>query len=201
MIGIGRGLLLAFSCALGLVLGLGGFLTLGLTRVAPAAIAPPAATQEWGVTLELGDTFLAERINAGGGGNPIALRDVRVTSRDDGTILLNATVSPARGGTATPTAGRPGLPIPLPIGPPGGGNTPLVPGEILLRPGVQGGQVKVDVVRASLGPLPLPANLGRLLEDPINSQVGNAVQNEPFRVIEVTTRQGAVLVRAARTRR
>lgn len=201
MIGIGRALLLAFICAIGLTLGIVGFLTLGLTRVSPAALDPAAATQEWELTLELGDTFLAEQINAGGNTNPIALRDVRVTSREDGTVLINATVSPALGGRATPTTGRPGPPIPLPIGPPAGGNAPAIPGEIVLRPGAQDGKLTVDVERASLGPLPLPPNLGRLLEDPINSQVANAVQNAPFRIVSVTTRQGAVIVRATRARR
>lgn len=201
MIGIGRGLLLALSCAVGLTVGIVGFLTLGLTRVAPAALDPATATQEWEITLELSDAFLAERINAGGDNSPIALRDARVTARDDGTVLINANVSPALGGGAAPPAGRPGPPIPLPIGPPTGGNAPAIPAEILLRPGAQDGKLTVDVERASIGPLPLPPNLGRLLENPINGQVANAVQNEPFRIVSITTRQGAVIVRASRVRR
>lgn len=198
MSGIGRGLLLAFVCTLGVVAGLGGFLTFGLTRVAPTTLAPPAATQEWDVTLEIGDPFLAERINARGEGNPIALRDAQVTSRDDGTVVISGSVAPARGGAATPTTGRPGPPIPLPIGPPRGGDGLNIPAEIILRPGAQDGKLTVDVVRASIGPLPIPPNLGRLLEDPINNQVGNAVENVPFRIIGIATRNGAIVVQARR---
>ena len=201
MIGIGRGLLLVAICALGLVAGLGGFLTFGLTRVSPATLAPPAATQEWDVTLEIGDTVLAERINARGEGNPITLRDAQVTSRDDGTVVINAIVSPARGGNATPTAGRPGPPIPLPIGPPRGDEGLNIPAEIILRPGVQDGKLTVEVIRASIGPLPIPPNLGRLLEDPVNSQVESAVENVPFRIVGVATRNGTIVVRASRAAR
>lgn len=201
MIGIGRGIALALACLFGLALGLGGILTLGLVRATPP-LAPAATAQEWEITLELTDSFLADRINAAGEGNPIALRDVRVTSRDDGTVLINATVSPTPGGaTGTPTAGRPGPPISLPINPPTGGGGPAIPGEILLRPGAQDGKLTVAVVRAGLGPLPAPPNLGRLLEDPLNAQVAAAVQNEPFRVVAVSTRQGAIIVRATRERR
>ncbi len=198
MIGIGRGIALALACVFGLASGLGGILTLGLLRATPP-LTPAAAVQEWEITLELTDSFLADRINAGGQDNPIALRDVRVTSRDDGTVLINATVSPTPGGvTRTPTAGRPGPPIPLPINPPSGGAGLAIPGEIVLRPGVQDGKLTVAVVRAGLGPLPTPPNLGRLLEDPLNARIAGAVQDEPFRVIAVATRQGAIIVRAMR---
>ena len=210
MIAIGRGLLLTLTCVLGLALGLGGFLTLGLTKVAPPTIVPAASPQEWEITLELTDAFLADRINNGGendgqnggrsAGNepPIKLSGATVESRDDGTVTIKGTVSPARAGaTGTPTSGRPGPPIPLPINPPPGGG-PSIPAEIVLRPGLQDGKLAIEVVRASLGPLPIPLNLGRILENPITMQLANAVQNKPFRVLSVTVQQGKLLVRTTR---
>jgi len=105
MIAIGRGLLLALICVLGLALGLGGFLTLGLTKVAPPTIAPAASPQDWEITLELSDAFLAERINNGGengaknGGAelPIKLSGATAESRDDGTITIKGVVAPSLG--------------------------------------------------------------------------------------------------------
>lgn len=199
---IGRGVLLTLSCVIGLALGLGGFLTLGLTKVAPPTIAPAASPQDWEITLELSDGFLADRINNGGengnnnGGNepPIKLRDATAESRDDGTITIKGVVSPARAGAAgTPTTGRPGPPI----NPPAGGG-PAILAEIVLRPGMKDGKLAIEVVRASLGPLPLPPNLGRILENPINTQLSNAVQNKPFRVLAVTVQQGKLFVRTTR---
>lgn len=193
MIGIGRRLLLVLTGAVGLIAGSGGFLALGLTGVAPPPLPPAAATQEWEITLDLTDAFLAEQIDTGGAGNQYALRDVRVTSRDDGTVVINATITATLGGNGTPPAGRPGLPFPLP-----GSATPAVAGEFVLRPGVRDGRLIVDVERASLGPLPVPPNLGQLLENPLNRQVANTMGERPFRVVGVATRQGAVIVRAAR---
>lgn len=60
------------------------------------------------------------------------------------------------------------------------------------------GKLAIEVVRATLGPLPIPFNLGRLLEDPINMQLATAVQNKPFRVLVVTVEQGKILVRTTR---
>ena len=173
MMTIGRGLLLALTCVIGLVLGLGGFLTLGLTQVAPPAVAPAASPQDWEIAAELSDAFLADRINNGGENGdkndenapPIKLSGATVAAHDDGTITIKGTVSPARGGaTGTPTTGRPGPPIPLPINPPAGGSGPAIPAEIVLRPGVKDGKLAIEVVRATLGPLPIPFNLGRILE-------------------------------------
>jgi hypothetical protein len=67
-----------------------------------------------------------------------------------------------------------------------------------MRPGVKDGKLAIEVVRATLGPLPIPTNLGRLLENPINSQLATAVQNKPFRVLAVTVEQGKILVRTTR---
>ncbi len=210
MMAIGRGLLLALTCVIGLALGLGGFLTLGLTKVAPPAVAPAASPQDWEIALELSDAFLADRINNGGedngksGGNapPIKLSGATVASQDDGTVTIKGTVSPSRpGATGTATSGRPGLPISLPINPPASGGGPAIPAEIVLRPGVKDGKLVIEVVRATLGPLPLPTNLGRILEDPINMQLANAVQNKPFRVLTVTVQQGKLLVRTTREQR
>jgi hypothetical protein len=207
MMTIGRGLLLTLTCVIGLALGLGGFLTLGLTQVAPPAVAPAASPQDWEITVELSDAFLADRINNGGensdknDGNapPIKLSSATVESQNDGTITIKGTVSPARAGaTGTATTGRPGPPIPLPINPPSGGSGPAIPTEIVLRPGVKDGKLAIEVVRATLGPLPIPANLGRILENPINMQLATAVQNKPFRVLSVTVEQGKLLVRTTR---
>lgn len=207
MITIGRGLLLTLTCVIGLILGLGGFLTLGLTQVAPPAVAPAASPQEWEITVELSDAFLADRLNNGGengdknGGNapPIKLSGATVDAQADGTIIIKGTVSPARAGaTGTPATGRPGPPIPLPINPPAGGSGPAIPAEIVMRPGVKDGKLAIEVVRATLGPLPIPFNLSRLLEDPINTQLATAVQNKPFRVLSVTVEQGKILVRTTR---
>ena len=210
MMTIGRGLLLALTCVIGLALGLGGFLTLGLTKVAPPTVVPAASPQDWEITVELGDAFLADRINNGGeeggknGGNapPIKLSGATVESHDDGTVTIKGTVAPARAGaTGTPTTGRPGPPIPLPINPPAGSTGPGIPAEIILRPGVKDGKLAIEVVRATLGPLPLPTNLGRILEDPINMQLANATQNKPFRVLSVNVQQGKLLVRTTREQR
>ncbi|HEY8601827.1 MAG TPA: hypothetical protein VIL85_25595 [Thermomicrobiales bacterium] len=207
MIAVGRGLLLVLTCVIGLALGLGGFLTLGLTRVAPPTVAPAASPQDWEITLELSDAFLADRINNGGegggknGGNepPIKLNDATVESRDDGTVTIRGIVSSSRAGAAaTPATGRPGPPIPLPINPPTGGSGPAIPADIVLRPGVKDGKLAIEVVRATLGPLPLPPNLGRILENPINMQLSTSVQNKPFRVLAVSVQQGKLFVRTTR---
>ena len=104
MMAIGRGLLLALTCVIGLALGLGGFLTLGLTKVAPPAVAPAASPQDWEIALELSDAFLADRINNGGedngksGGNapPIKLSGATVASQDDGTVTITVNTGDSR---------------------------------------------------------------------------------------------------------
>lgn len=60
------------------------------------------------------------------------------------------------------------------------------------------GKLAIEVVRATLGPLPLPPNLGQILENPINTQLSNSVQNKPFRVLTVTVQQGKLTVRTTR---
>lgn len=209
-------ILLVLGLFFGVLIGIGGTLTLALTQVRPGAPITPVATQDWEITLDLSDAFLAARMNNGGmsgggnggsngGGNlPLALSEVQTTTSADGTVRIQAKAALAQGSGGTPPANQPRPPLPLPIGP-GGSAAPGtgggIPVEIVLRPTAHDGKVAVAVEQAKLGPIAIPGNLGSLLENPINNQLGTAMENEPFQVVNISTRQGAVVIQARRAAR
>jgi hypothetical protein len=222
MNGAVRALVSVLVGIVGLAMGLAGLLATGLVAVQPPALDPAASPQDFEIALEITDAFLTARLNEGGGDQPIELRNARAVSRADGTVLITGQIAPGAappggggppigppgGPPGTPPAGLPRPPINLPGNPPfalpgatpgatpGGGTAPAVPAEIVLRPGSQDGKVTAEVVSAQLGPLQLPAGLGRLIERPINDQLAGTLHGEPFRVTAVSTRDGALIVRA-----
>jgi hypothetical protein len=103
--------------------------------------------------------------------------------RADGTVTITGNVG--LGGGAAPSAGR------LPVNPAG-----AVAATIVLRPTAADGKLTVQVVSAQLGPIPVPGNLGALLEGPVNDQIANALSGQAFTITELAVRDGALLVRA-----
>ncbi|HEX5506140.1 MAG TPA: hypothetical protein VFW96_26210 [Thermomicrobiales bacterium] len=181
---IARGALVALMLLLGLVLGVGGLVVALLLGVRPPALAAAAPAQQWDVTLSMSDAFLTARLGEGGqgGGQAITLQGAKVACRDDGTVVITGNVGAGTTGGARP-------PIAAGV---------AVPVEIVLRPSVADGQLKTEVVSATFGPLPVPAQLDSLLDGPINSRVASAVGNQPVRLVELTVRQGGLTVRAKR---
>jgi hypothetical protein len=111
----------------------------------------------------------------------VTLQAPKVVCRADGTVMITGNVAP--GGPAGGAA-RPG----------GAG----VPVEIVLRPSVANGQLKTEVVSAQFGPLSVPGQLDTLLDGPINSRAASAVGNQPFRLVDLTVKQGQLTVRVKR---
>lgn len=185
--GFARAIVFAAVALVGLIVGAGAFLGIGLFAVSPPAISQAAPGQPWDVSLDITDAFLSNQLNQPRTDQAVQLSDAKTIMRADGTISITGNVG-AGGRTAAPSAGGR-----LPINPSG----IAVAAEIVLRPSVSAdGKLTVEVVRAQFGPLPVPAQLGSLLEGPVNDQLANALNGQPFAIIELTLRDGAMLVRA-----
>jgi hypothetical protein len=192
--GLLRGAGIAIVALLGLIIGVVGFLLVGLFAISPPTISPAAPGQPWDVTLDITDTFLTTQLNtaqaSGSTGTtpvPVQLSDAKATMLADGTITVIGNVGRSGGGAA-PSAGR------LPINTSGN-----VTAQIVLRPIAVDGKLTVEVVSAQFGPLPVPASLGNLIQGPINDQIANALNGQSFSITEITVRNGAMLVRAKQT--
>jgi hypothetical protein len=191
-----RGLIIGIVALLGIVIGAVGFLVLGLFAISPPDISEAAPGQPWDVTLEMNEAFLTTQLNnpsaAPSGGTsaapvPVQLTDAKAVMNADGTIAITGLIGRA-GGTAAPSAGR------LPINT--SGNVTV---QIVLRPAAADGKLTVQVVSAQFGPLPVPANVGSILEGPVNEQIANALNGQSFSITEITVRQGNMLIRAKQT--
>ena len=179
---------LGVAALIGLVLGVVLLLALGLLAVQPPGIGAAAPAQPWDIELTMTDAFMTARLNEGRSDQPISLRDAKAKFRADGTLEITGTVGASS--TAAPS-GRPALPLPSAV------SNASVGATIVLRPTVStDGKLTVDVVSAQLGPLTIPAGLGRLLEGPVNSQLTNAMSGQPFRLLTVMLRDGSMTVRA-----
>ena len=191
MKGVVRALILIVAGVLGLAIGVGALAAVGLLIVQPPTITAAGPAQPWDIELTLTDAFMTARLNEGRGDQPIALRDAKAKFRADGTVEITGTAGANT--SATPAAGG-RLPIPQP---PAGSSGAGVGVAIVLRPAVGAdGKLAVDVVSAQLGPLPVPSGLGRFLDGPVNSQLGNAMQGQSFRLLSLTVADGAMTVRA-----
>jgi hypothetical protein len=188
--GLLRGAGIAFAALLGLIIGAVGFLVVGLFAISPPTISPAAPGQPWDVTLDITDAFLSTQLNnpQQAAAAPVKLSNAKAAMRADGTITITGNVAPSGGGGAAPSAGR------LPVNPAGG-----VGATIVLRPTAVDGKMTVQVVSAQLGPLPVPANIGAVLEGPVNDQIASALDGQSFSITELTVRDGAMLVRAKQT--
>ena len=60
----------------------------------------------------------------------------------------------------------------------------------------QDGKLTVEIVKAQFGPLPVPSQVGKLLESPVNSQIAKAMNNEPFFITKITLRDGVMVIQA-----
>lgn len=192
---------------IGLVLGAIVLLAVGLLGVQPPGLSAAAPTQPWDVSLTITDEFLTKQLNGADAGQattgaqpqqapPVQLKDARARFRDDGTVVITGAVAPSlpggRGGPSRPPAGNQ---TPATTG----GAGPDVAVEIVLRPSVSAeGAIRAEVVSARFGPLPVPAQIGRLLEDPINQQAKRAFGDGAHRVTETVVRQGVMQVRIKR---
>jgi LmeA-like phospholipid-binding len=188
--GLMRGLGVAVVALIGVIIGVVGFLAIGLLAISPPTISQAAPGQPWDVTLDITNAFLTTQMNkprassSGSSSIPIQLSDAKAAMHADGTVTITGNLGRS-GGTAAPSVGR--LPINV------NGNVAV---EIVLRPKAADGKLTVEVVSAQLGPLPIPANLGGLLDGPINDQIANALNGQSFAITELTVRDGAMLVRA-----
>ena len=186
-----RALVIAFFGLLGVVIGAVAFLGLGLFAVSPPAISSAAPGQNWDVTVEISDAFLATQLSQPREGQPVQLREPKVAMKADGTLTITGNAG-VGGGGAAPSAGGGRLPIN-----PSNVNVPVT---IQLRPSVSAeGKLTVEVVSAQFGPLPVPGQLGALLEGPVNDQIANALNGQPFTLTELTMRDGGMQVRAKQT--
>ncbi len=102
------------------------------------------------------------------GNSPVPLENVRVVTRKDRVIVLGDVSVLGRGVAST----------------------------IEMRPVVEDGQARMKVVSAKLGPLPVPGNIERVVEDPINSRVQAAVAGYPATVTSVSAGPEGVTVTA-----
>jgi hypothetical protein len=186
--GLVRGMIVAIAALIGVVIGVIGFLVIGLFAITPPEISPAAPGQPWDVTLDISDAFLTTQLNnpqqSSSSPAPIALSNAKATMKADGTITITGNVG-LSGGGAAPSTGR------LPINPAG-----AIAATMVMRPAAADGKLTVQVVSAQLGPLPIPGNLGAVLEGPINDQIANALSGQSFSITELTVRDGALVVRA-----
>lgn len=185
-----RALVIAFVGLIGVVVGAVAFLGLGLFAVSPPAISPAAPGQNWDVAVEISDAFLATQLSQPREGQPVQLREPKVAMKANGTLTI--TGNAGVGGSAAPSAGGARLPInPTSV------NVPIT---IQMRPSVSAeGKLTVEIVSAQFGPLPVPSQLGALLEGPVNDQIANALNGQPFKLTELTMRDGGMQVRAKQT--
>lgn len=181
--GLVRGVVVAFAALFGVILGVVGFLVVGLFAVTPPDISPAAPGQPWDVSIEISDTFLTTQLNEvqqnSSSTVPIRLTDAKGVMRADGTVTITGNA-----GVGNTTVRLPNLAVPV---------------TIVLRPTATDGKLTVAIVSSQLGVIPVPGNLGSLLEGPINDQIANALSGQPFTLTELTVSDGMLLVRAQQT--
>ncbi len=192
--GVLRGVVVGVVALAGVLVGAFLFLVLGLFAVSPPTISQAAPGQDWDVTIEITDTFLSTQLNrsdgGGGGEQPVKLTNAKAVARADGTLTITGNVG-GNANSAAPSSG-PRLPI----------NTSAisVPVEIVMRPTAsQDGKLTVEIVKAQFGPLPVPNQIGKVLENPVNSQIAKTMNSQPFFITNITLRDGAMTVRARQT--
>lgn len=195
--GLLRGLSVVVVAVIGVILGVVGFLVIGLFAISPPTISPAAPGQPWDITLDITDTFLTTQLNtprpsasasSSTAAVPVKLSNAKAAMHADGTVTVTGNVGLSTGGGAAPSAGR------LPINTGG-----AVTAQIVLRPKAADGKLTVEVVSAQFGPLPVPANVGSVLEGPLNDQIASALNGQAFKITEITVREGAMLVQAKQT--
>jgi hypothetical protein len=71
-----------------------------------------------------------------------------------------------------------------------------VGGRIEMEPTVVDGSLQMDVREAKLGPLPVPANVGRLAEKPINDRLATVTGGLPATVTSARVSDGGLVVTA-----
>ena len=75
MTGAVRWLTTGVAGVVGLAVGMLLLLAAGLVAVQAPALSPPAAPQEWDVTLEITNAYMSTLLQQQGGDKPIELRD------------------------------------------------------------------------------------------------------------------------------
>lgn len=188
--GVLRGVTVAIVALVGVVIGVALFLVIGLFAVTPPTISQAAPGQDWDVTIEISDAFLSAQMNRSDSGadQPVQLSNAKAAAHADGTLTITGNVGGSSGGGAAPSSGA-RLPI----------NTSAisVPVEIVMKPTAgQDGKLTVEIVKAQFGPLPVPSQVGKLLESPVNSQIAKAMNNEPFFITKITLRDGVMVIQA-----
>jgi hypothetical protein len=71
-----------------------------------------------------------------------------------------------------------------------------VSGSVELEPYVDGGQLRMFVRRAQLGRLPVPSNLDRLAEGPLNRQLATVLGDLPATVTSVQVNERGITITA-----
>jgi len=194
--GVLRGVMVAIVALVGVLIGALLFLVLGLFAVSPPTIGQAAPGQDWDVTIEITDAFLSTQMNRtdNGGDQPVQLTNAKAAAHADGTLTITGNVGGSPNGGGAAPSGSPRLPI----------NTSAisVPVELVMRPiASQDGKFTVEVVKAQFGPLQVPNQIGKVLENPVNSQIAKTMNSQPFFITNITVRDGAMVVRARQTNR
>jgi hypothetical protein len=68
--------------------------------------------------------------------------------------------------------------------------------SVELEPRIEGGTLRTRVARARLGPLPVPSNLSRLAEEPLNRELTAALANLPATLTSVRVGDAGLIVTA-----
>lgn len=190
-----RLLILLNGLLLGLLVGVALGLVLALLALRPPALAAAAPPQPWDVTIGLTPDFLAARLNEPPSQGqaqrsvPVQLKDPKISFQDEGTITIIGQVAPS-GGPGQPPPGR---------GPPPGAprlGNPQV--EIVLRPTVSDGQLKMTLVRAQLGNLVAPDQVTNILDGVLNSRIASSMGGKPYQVVEAQVSGGLLIIRGKR---
>lgn len=183
-----RGLVLTVVALIGLALGAVVFLALGLFVVQPPTIGGAAPRQNYDVIVDMTEAFLTEQIGKDTSGDkPVQISNAKVVMKADGTVTITGKV----GGTGNTGGARPSSAPALPINP----ANLSVDVEMVMKPTAnQDGKLTVQVVSARFGPVPVPGQLGRLLENPINNQIAKTMNNQPFAIISLVVRDGGMTV-------
>lgn len=157
---------------LGIVLGIGGTLAYGVFVASPPPPRPQALIEEAPVTVTLDERFLTalvQRAVAAGAVQAPGV-DVKRTQVDarlgNGVIIVRANVE---------VLGQP------------------TRGTVTLRPVLDAGRLRFEVVETNLGTIQLPA-IEQVLETQVNDRVGSLLDGLPVTVTSVAIQPGRGLV-------
>lgn len=134
----------------------------------PLLTAPSETAPDLTVTMSQGLLNALVQQSVARGESPVPLEDVRVETRDQRLVVRGTLAFLGRG----------------------------VSGTAELQPYIENGALRMRLVRARFGVLPVPSGLERLAEGPINARVRQSVGDLPATLTSVRTSDEGVTVTA-----